>query len=170
MLENALGGNSKTIMICSLSPASNNYEETLSTLRYADRAKQIKNKAVVNMTEQEKLIMSLQEEITKMKAQLEGKDLSGGGDAAEVDELRHQLQDSQKQMQDRELTWQEKLEEAQREAALHQKEEGTDIDQIKQKAHVININEDQMLDRKQAYGFEEGEQLTVGRKNATPAA
>jgi hypothetical protein len=68
MLENALGGNSKTIMICSLSPASNNYEETLSTLRYADRAKQIKNKAVVNMTEQEKLIMSLQEEITKMKA------------------------------------------------------------------------------------------------------
>ena len=39
MLENALGGNSKTIMICAISPASSNYEESLSTLRYADRAK-----------------------------------------------------------------------------------------------------------------------------------
>jgi len=48
ILQNALGGNSKTIMICAISPASVNYEESLSTLRYADRAKQIKNKAVVN--------------------------------------------------------------------------------------------------------------------------
>lgn len=48
MLQNALGGNSKTIMICALSPADTNYEETLSTLRYADRAKKIQNKAVVN--------------------------------------------------------------------------------------------------------------------------
>merc|ERR1712061_883659 len=36
LLQNALGGSSKTIMICALSPASSNYEETLSTLRYAD--------------------------------------------------------------------------------------------------------------------------------------
>eukprot|EP00928_Gymnodinium_smaydae_P093679 TRINITY_DN7798_c1_g1_i2.p1 TRINITY_DN7798_c1_g1~~TRINITY_DN7798_c1_g1_i2.p1 ORF type:complete len:380 (-),score=88.69 TRINITY_DN7798_c1_g1_i2:100-1239(-) len=42
LLQNALGGSSKTIMICALSPASSNYEETLSTLRYADRAKKIK--------------------------------------------------------------------------------------------------------------------------------
>lgn len=39
ILQNALGGNSKTIMICAISPASMNYDETLSTLRYADRAK-----------------------------------------------------------------------------------------------------------------------------------
>jgi len=39
ILENALGGNSKTIMICAISPALSNYEETLSTLRYADWAK-----------------------------------------------------------------------------------------------------------------------------------
>jgi hypothetical protein len=48
ILQNALGGNSKTIMICAVSPAFLNYEESLSTLRYADRAKQIKNKAVIN--------------------------------------------------------------------------------------------------------------------------
>lgn len=48
VLKNALGGNSKTIMICAISPAFLNYEETLSTLRYADNAKKIQNKAVIN--------------------------------------------------------------------------------------------------------------------------
>eukprot|EP00729_Bicosta_minor_P005015 gene5015-29839_t len=48
LLKNALAGNSKTIMCAALSPADINYEETLSTLRFADRAKQIKTKAVVN--------------------------------------------------------------------------------------------------------------------------
>jgi len=43
ILSNALGGNSKTVMICAISPASINYEETLSTLRYANRAKKIRN-------------------------------------------------------------------------------------------------------------------------------
>eukprot|EP00929_Paragymnodinium_shiwhaense_P057450 TRINITY_DN28759_c0_g1_i1.p1 TRINITY_DN28759_c0_g1~~TRINITY_DN28759_c0_g1_i1.p1 ORF type:complete len:431 (+),score=50.69 TRINITY_DN28759_c0_g1_i1:281-1573(+) len=47
LLQNALGGSSKTIMICALSPANVNYEETLSTLRWADRAKKIKNIAHV---------------------------------------------------------------------------------------------------------------------------
>lgn len=41
ILQNALGGNSKTVMICAISPATYNYEETLSTLRYANRAKKI---------------------------------------------------------------------------------------------------------------------------------
>lgn len=48
ILENALGGNSQTIMICAISPATDNYDETLSTLRYAERAKKIKNKPIVN--------------------------------------------------------------------------------------------------------------------------
>lgn len=48
ILQNALGGNSQTVMICAISPANDNYEETLSTLRYADQAKKIKNKPVVN--------------------------------------------------------------------------------------------------------------------------
>ena len=42
ILKNALGGNSKTLMICAISPAADNYEETLSTLRYADQAKKSK--------------------------------------------------------------------------------------------------------------------------------
>ena len=46
--QDNLGGNSKTVMIATVSPASDNYEESLSTLRYADRAKRIVNHAVVN--------------------------------------------------------------------------------------------------------------------------
>jgi kinesin family protein 13 len=55
ILQTALGGNSKTVMICALSPASMNFEETLGTLRYADRAKKIQNKAVVNESESVKI-------------------------------------------------------------------------------------------------------------------
>lgn len=56
LLKESLGGNSKTVMIATLSPADINYGETLSTLRYADNAKQIKNKAVVNEDPTAKLI------------------------------------------------------------------------------------------------------------------
>ncbi|OON14670.1 kinesin motor domain protein [Opisthorchis viverrini] len=59
LLQNALGGNSKTIMIAAISPADINYQESLSTLRYADRAKRIKNKAIVNEDPMEKLIREL---------------------------------------------------------------------------------------------------------------
>merc|ERR1712056_172579 len=66
LLQNALGGSSKTIMICALSPASSNGEETLSTLRYADRAKKIKNTATVNEDPQDKLMRELKEENAKL--------------------------------------------------------------------------------------------------------
>merc|ERR1711959_587289 len=67
LLQNALGGSSKTIMICALSPASSNYEETLSTLRYADRAKKIKNTVKVNEDPQAKLLRELKEENEKLR-------------------------------------------------------------------------------------------------------
>jgi hypothetical protein len=67
ILQNALGGNSKTIMICAVSPALLNYEESLSTLRYADRAKKIVNKAVVNESVQEKMIRELRTENDRLK-------------------------------------------------------------------------------------------------------
>lgn len=66
ILKNALGGNSKTIMICALSPAQDNYEETLSTLRYADQAKKIKNSAIVNESASDKLIRELKAENTRL--------------------------------------------------------------------------------------------------------
>lgn len=70
ILQNALGGNSKTIMICAISPADMNYEESLSTLRYADRAKKIQNKATVNESATDKLIRELKSENEKLKKML----------------------------------------------------------------------------------------------------
>ena len=77
ILKNALGGNSKTLMICALSPATDNYDETLSTLRYADQAKKIKNNAVINESEQDKMIRELKEENEKLKAMLKNYNPSG---------------------------------------------------------------------------------------------
>jgi len=54
-------------MICAVSPAALNYEESLGTLRYADRAKKIVNKAVINESAQDKLIRELREENEKLK-------------------------------------------------------------------------------------------------------
>lgn len=71
ILMNALGGNSKTVMICALSPAALNYEETLSTLRYADRAKKIQNKAIVNESATDKMIRMLREENLDLKKMIE---------------------------------------------------------------------------------------------------
>uniref|UniRef100_A0A5K3ENU8 Kinesin motor domain-containing protein n=1 Tax=Mesocestoides corti TaxID=53468 RepID=A0A5K3ENU8_MESCO len=70
LLQNALGGNSKTVMIAALSPADINYMETLSTLRYADRVKQIKTKAVVNDRSQDSMIKELLAENARLKQQL----------------------------------------------------------------------------------------------------
>ena len=70
MLQNALGGNSKTYMICAIRPGAKYFDETVNTLKYADRAKQIKNKAVVNENPQDKLVRELKEENEKLKAQL----------------------------------------------------------------------------------------------------
>ena len=65
LLKDSLGGNSKTAMIAAISPAD--YEETLSTLRYADQAKKIKNKAVVNEDPNAKLVRELKEELEMLR-------------------------------------------------------------------------------------------------------
>jgi kinesin family protein 1 len=67
LLKENLGGNSKTAMIAAISPADLNYDETLSTLRYADRAKQILCKAVVNEDANGRLIRELKEEIFRLR-------------------------------------------------------------------------------------------------------
>lgn len=63
LLQDSLGGNTKTVMIAAISPASYNYEETLSTLRYADRAKQIKNKPRINEDPKDALLKQYESEI-----------------------------------------------------------------------------------------------------------
>ncbi|XP_071668423.1 kinesin-like protein KIF1A isoform X8 [Patagioenas fasciata] len=67
LLRENLGGNSRTAMVAALSPADINYDETLSTLRYADRAKQIRCNAVINEDPNNKLIRELKDEVARLR-------------------------------------------------------------------------------------------------------
>ena len=71
-VEDSLGGNTKTMMVACLSPADNNYDETLSTLRYANRAKNIKNKPKINEDPKDAMLREYQEEIEKLRAMVDG--------------------------------------------------------------------------------------------------
>uniref|UniRef100_A0A671T8A7 plus-end-directed kinesin ATPase n=1 Tax=Sinocyclocheilus anshuiensis TaxID=1608454 RepID=A0A671T8A7_9TELE len=75
LLRENLGGNSRTAMVAALSPADINYDETLSTLRYADRAKQIKCNAVINEDPNAKLVRELKDEVTRLKELLHAQGL-----------------------------------------------------------------------------------------------
>jgi kinesin family protein 1 len=84
LLKDSLGGNSMTAMVAAISPADINFDETLSTLRYADSAKRIKNHAVVNEDPNARMIRELNEELAKLRSQLTGgAPTSAGGVAAE---------------------------------------------------------------------------------------
>uniref|UniRef100_A0A8B9GMY0 Kinesin-like protein unc-104 n=1 Tax=Astyanax mexicanus TaxID=7994 RepID=A0A8B9GMY0_ASTMX len=103
LLKDNLGGNSKTAMIATVSPAADNYEETLSTLRYADRAKRIVNHAVVNEDPNARIIRELREEVEKLKEQL------SQAESLKAPELQEKLQESEKLIQEMTVTWEEKL-------------------------------------------------------------
>ncbi|XP_042569280.1 kinesin-like protein KIF1B isoform X13 [Cyprinus carpio] len=75
LLRENLGGNSRTAMVAALSPADINYDETLSTLRYADRAKQIKCNAVINEDPNNRLVRELKDEVTRLKELLRAQGL-----------------------------------------------------------------------------------------------
>ena len=70
ILQDSLGGNTKTVMCANAGPAEYNYDETLSTLRYANRAKNIKNKPTINEDPKDAMLRGYQEEIAKLRSQL----------------------------------------------------------------------------------------------------
>ena len=169
ILQNALGGNSKTVMICALSPASINYEETLSTLRYADRAKKIQNKAVINESEHDKVVRLLKEENNELKKKIEelSQKLLGGGVVEEGDkeafkELKAQYDETQKLCESMSKTFSERLEEAKK----ADKELGIEKVDIN-KPHLVVLNEDPQLSHKLKYGLHDLP-IYVGRKLGNP--
>nr|XP_015823142.2 kinesin-like protein KIF1B isoform X10 [Nothobranchius furzeri] len=84
LLRENLGGNSRTAMVAALSPADINYDETLSTLRYADRAKNIKCNAVINEDPNNKLVRELKDEVARLKELLRAQGL---GDILDIDPM-----------------------------------------------------------------------------------
>ncbi|XP_078494760.1 kinesin family member 3B [Ciona intestinalis] len=77
LLQDSLGGNAKTVMVANIGPASYNCDETLTTLRYANRAKNIQNKPKINEDPKDALLREFQEEIAKLKANLESRSKGG---------------------------------------------------------------------------------------------
>jgi kinesin family protein 13 len=121
MLQTALGGNSKTIMVCAVSPAFLNYEETLSTLRYADNAKKIQNSAIINESPSDKLIRELKAENMKLKEMLMRLQKAGANGGlvdlealglTNIGELIEDMNENEKIMEDLQKPFEEKLAEA----------------------------------------------------------
>ncbi|KAK2186663.1 hypothetical protein NP493_192g03000 [Ridgeia piscesae] len=73
LLQDSLGGNAKTVMVANIGPADWNYDETITTLRYANRAKNIKNKPKINEDPKDALLREFQEEISRLKQALQSK-------------------------------------------------------------------------------------------------
>ncbi|CAG2102727.1 unnamed protein product [Medioppia subpectinata] len=189
------GGNSKTAMIAALSPADINYEETLSTLRYADRAKQIVCKAVINEDANAKIIRELKDEISRLRALLrtEGIDLEENGCPISVqadhqrrsgsvsivsENAMEQLQESEKLMLELNETWEQKLRKTeairiQRETALAEmgvatREDGDAVGVFSpsETPHLVNLNEDPLMSECLIYYIKDGF-TRVGQSNAS---
>jgi kinesin family protein 3/17 len=96
LLQDSLGGNSRTVMLATVGPHFSSLDETLSTLRYANRAKNIQNKPHVNQDPKDALIREFQEEIRRLKMQLE-EAADGGGAATDPSSAVENAQGSEAQ-------------------------------------------------------------------------
>ena len=183
LLKESLGGNAKTIMIAALSPADINYEETLSTLRYADRAKQIKNAAVVNEDPNQKMIRELKEEVERLRKLAQGQALpvdveSLRGEArreAEAEaarkfaEYEEELAESKKLLAELGKSWEERerdaadIEEERKKSMIELGLALSDSDMAQ--PQLININQDPTRSGAIIYALKPG-MTTVGRPDA----
>lgn len=144
LLQDSLGGNSKTVMCASVSPADSNYVETISTLRYACRAKSIQNLAHINDEPKDALLRHFQEEIKELKRQLEeGVFANGLGtdedeeEEDEVDEVEEIEDDDEEQEKEKS----ERKEKHRREKAKEKKEKADAEKELMEKKAMENEQE-----------------------------
>lgn len=170
LLKDSLGGNSKTIMIAAISPADCNYSETLSTLRYANRAKNIINKPTINEDANVKLIRELREEIMKLKSMLSGDVTSN--DIESLNESSKMLEDLlKKEAQEKFLTeeWAEKWRQAQsilrEEKTLGLRKSGFGVVLDSEAPHLIGIHD--LSTGVTLYSLKEGETIIGCSTNVT---
>ncbi|KZO94831.1 kinesin-domain-containing protein [Calocera viscosa TUFC12733] len=198
LLKDSIGGNSKTAMIAAISPAD--YEETLSTLRYADQAKKIKNKAVVNEDPNAKLVRELKEELELLRARVASSSAestydpsvpatrqmvtyqTASGEVKTISkaDLQEQLDASEKLMKEVNETWEEKLErtkaiQREREQALEELGISVDRDMVgvhtpKRMPHLVNLNEDPLMSECLIYQLKPGKTFVGCLDSDKPAA
>ncbi|XP_046878095.1 LOW QUALITY PROTEIN: kinesin-like protein KIF13B [Hypomesus transpacificus] len=153
LLKDSLGGNSRTAMIATISPAADNYDETLSTLRYADRAKSIVNHAVVNEDPNARIIRELREEVDKLRDQLTE------AESMKAPELKERLEESEKLIHEMTITWEQKLKKTEAIAQERQKQleslgislQSSGIRLVDDKCFLVNLNADPALNELLVY-------------------
>lgn len=177
IMKESLGGNSKTVMIAAVSPASINYIESLGTLRYANRAKQIKTQAIVNEDPNEKVIKQLKAQVAELENQLrlakQGIDPNKQVDTAqpseEAEKLRKELEESQELIKKLQMSSEEKEELTKKMAesratVLHDAgltTSGFDRHKI---PHLVNLNEDPLMSDSLLYPLNCPGVTTLGKK------
>uniref|UniRef100_A0A8C3WJ59 Kinesin-like protein KIF16B n=1 Tax=Catagonus wagneri TaxID=51154 RepID=A0A8C3WJ59_9CETA len=145
LLKDSLGGNSKTIMIATISPADVNYGETLSTLRYANRAKNIINKPTINEDANVKLIRELRAEIARLKTLLAQGNQIALLDSPTALSMEEKLQQNEARVQELTKEWTNKWNETQnilKEQTLALRKEGIGVVLDSELPHLIGIDDD----------------------------
>ncbi|CAD8105757.1 unnamed protein product [Paramecium sonneborni] len=154
LLQDSLGGNTKTIMITAISPSDFNYEETLSSLRYASRAKMIKNQPKVNEDPKDALLKEQAEEIKKLRELLLRQNQEKG-DRIQIDNItinnhqhnNHQHNNQNEQInQFKEINNQLLLEKQRYESEMKQKSEQAEQErQARQRLEELLKEKEQMM-------------------------
>ncbi|XP_072799887.1 kinesin-like protein KIF16B isoform X1 [Vicugna pacos] len=169
LLKDSLGGNSKTIMIATISPADVNYGETLSTLRYANRAKNIINKPTVNEDPNVRLIRELRAEIARLKTLLAQGSQIALLDSPTALSMEEKLQQNEARVQELTKEWTNKWNETQnilKEQTLALRKEGIGVVLDSELPHLIGIDDDLLSTGIILYHLKEG-QTYVGREDAS---
>nr|XP_025732635.1 kinesin-like protein KIF16B isoform X2 [Callorhinus ursinus]XP_025732725.1 kinesin-like protein KIF16B isoform X2 [Callorhinus ursinus] len=169
LLKDSLGGNSKTIMIATISPADVNYGETLSTLRYANRAKNIINKPTINEDTNVKLIRELRAEIARLKTLLAQGNQIALLDSPTALSMEEKLQQNEARVQELTKEWTNKWNETQnilKEQTLALRKEGIGVVLDSELPHLIGIDDDLLSTGIILYHLKEG-QTYVGREDAS---
>ncbi|XP_047396927.1 kinesin-like protein KIF16B isoform X2 [Sciurus carolinensis] len=169
LLKDSLGGNSKTIMIATISPADVNYGETLSTLRYANRAKNIINKPTINEDANVKLIRELRAEIARLKTLLAQGNQIALLDSPTALSMEEKLQQNEARVQELTKEWTNKWNETQnilKEQTLALRKEGIGVVLDSELPHLIGIDDDLLSTGIILYHLKEG-QTYVGREDAS---
>ncbi|XP_043082690.1 kinesin-like protein KIF16B isoform X2 [Puntigrus tetrazona] len=169
LLKDSLGGNSKTIMIATISPADVNYGETLSTLRYANRAKNIINKPTINEDSNVRLIRELRAEIARLKALLAQGNQIALLDSPTALSMEEELHHNEARVLELTKEWTNKWNETQnilKEETLALRKEGIGVILDSELPHLIGIDDDLLSTGIILYHLKEG-RTYVGRDDAT---
>ncbi|KAK2964348.1 putative Kinesin-II 85 kDa subunit [Blattamonas nauphoetae] len=146
LLQDSLGGNAKTVMIANLGPAEYNYDETFSTLKYATRAKQIKNKPMINSAN-DPLVLKMQEEIAELKRMLEMQkqgDVVYQQDTEMIERLKRELDENAKEEKSALESDKKRLEEERKKIEEDLKKRQAEVDKEKEERARIKSKLEKM--------------------------